>query len=439
MRAHGDLLYVPSTDNNLYALDRETREVVWSYERDRPLLHPTPVVENGYVYCTSRDHSVYALDPDTGEEEWRYFADGPVGGGVNVVDGRVHFGSYGEINIHALDADTGQHLWDKEVNSSLCTVPAVYDGTVYTSYVDRPFYAYDAATGEERWRFEPDDDWVRFGDTEAPVVWNDLVLAASDTYLYALDVDDGSVEWKTETGWINKCGATVADGVAFVGTRRPANFFAIDATTGEILWQFEPYAPAYGDPMVVDGVVFFGTEDGYLHAFDAGVEGSSEDRRTVRGTGGHHHSVVGLPEPDLDVEPLDTPYEFSDPSAFELPYGEWFDGVPNYEGTVDMRGRSTVTIDVGAGEKGMEFDPPAVLVDPGTRVEWRWTGRGGIHNVAEESGTFESEMTDEDGHSFYWAPNGHGVFRYVCRPHEEAGMRGALAAGDIEEVVDDVI
>ncbi|MFC7156145.1 hypothetical protein ACFQPA_11885 [Halomarina halobia] len=40
--------------------------------------------------------------------------------------------------------------------------------------------------------------------------------------------------------------------------------------------------------------------------------------------------------------------------------------------TVDRRGEEAVTIEVGAGEDGLAFDPVAVHVDPGTRIVWEW-------------------------------------------------------------------
>ena len=54
-------------------------------------------------------------------------------------------------------------------------------------------------------------------------------------------------------------------------------------------------------------------------------------------------------------------------------YGEWMSDVSNYEATVDYTGQESVTVAVGAGENGVLFDPPAILVDPGTTVTWEWT------------------------------------------------------------------
>ena len=118
-------------------------------------------------------------------------------------------------------------------------------------------------------------------------------------------------------------------------------------------------------------------------------------------------------------------------------YGDWFEDVGNYEGTRDLRGQDEVTVSVGAGENGHLFDPPAILVDPGTTVVWEWTGAGGGHNVVEENGAFDSgEPAAEEGTTFEhtFADAGDGdVFRYVCEPHQSVGMKGAVAVGSVED------
>lgn len=126
-------------------------------------------------------------------------------------------------------------------------------------------------------------------------------------------------------------------------------------------------------------------------------------------------------------------------AAQDDPYNGWFDDVPNYEGTVDYSGEDEVELLVGTGDLGVEFEPPAIQVDPGTTVVWEWTGEGGSHNVVEENGVFESELSDEAGHTFehtFEADDDGEVFRYVCTPHEANNMLGAVAVGD---VVDETI
>ncbi|WP_331233046.1 halocyanin domain-containing protein [Natronorarus salvus] len=115
----------------------------------------------------------------------------------------------------------------------------------------------------------------------------------------------------------------------------------------------------------------------------------------------------------------------------EVPtYDGWLDDVPNYEGTADLRGEGEVTVEVGTGNDGLRFTPPAVLVDPGTDVVWEWTGQGGGHNVVEVDGAFESEQTADAGHTFTYTFSDPGVYRYLCTPHQAQAMKGVVAVGE---------
>lgn len=109
-------------------------------------------------------------------------------------------------------------------------------------------------------------------------------------------------------------------------------------------------------------------------------------------------------------------------------YNDWFDNVENFDGTVDRTDRDTVQVEVGAeGNDGWyAFEPAAVLISPGTLVEWRWTGKGGDHNVVSESGSFRSEYANSEGYVYSREFGRSGVHLYYCEPHRSLGMKGAI-------------
>ena len=136
-------------------------------------------------------------------------------------------------------------------------------------------------------------------------------------------------------------------------------------------------------------------------------------------------------------------------SAQDSVYGNYFaaaDGlgqaVGNFEGTADARDLDgTVPLSVGVGQNGLLFGPTgAVLVEPGTTVEWTWTGNGGAHNVVHDA-EFEAstvgeqafrsgEPIAEPGTTFEHTFETEGVFPYFCLPHKVSGMRGAVVVGE---------
>jgi len=114
---------------------------------------------------------------------------------------------------------------------------------------------------------------------------------------------------------------------------------------------------------------------------------------------------------------------------------EWSSAVEsaNVGSYQDARGQDEVTVAVGAGD-GLAFDATKLWVDPGTTVTWEWTGNGGGHNVqaVEGPGDFESEIVDEEGHTFAveFTEEHAGITHYQCQPHSSIGMHGGVAVGD---------
>ncbi|QCC47788.1 halocyanin domain-containing protein [Halobellus limi] len=106
----------------------------------------------------------------------------------------------------------------------------------------------------------------------------------------------------------------------------------------------------------------------------------------------------------------------------------YLSGTSNYDGVVDQTGSDEVTVTVGAEANGgnFGFGPAAVRVSAGTTVVWEWNGKGSLHNVVAEDGSFESEQVQEAGHTFSQTFEEPGTVKYYCTPHETIGMKGVV-------------
>lgn len=117
-----------------------------------------------------------------------------------------------------------------------------------------------------------------------------------------------------------------------------------------------------------------------------------------------------------------------------IDYGGWFEDVGYWnEQTADQTGQGTVTVAVGGdANNSLSFTPVAVHIDPGTTIEWRWTGNGGAHNVVAEDDSFTSgEPVAQAGTTFTQTFDGEGITNYYCQPHRTQGMKGAVAVGSV--------
>ena len=108
---------------------------------------------------------------------------------------------------------------------------------------------------------------------------------------------------------------------------------------------------------------------------------------------------------------------------------QWLRDARGFEAVADRRGQDEVVVEVGAGD-GLQYSPVAVRVDPGTTIRWRWTGKGGLHNVDVVNAEISTELRGEKGAEFTHTFNEPGAYRYECTPHAGVGMRGAVIVAD---------
>ncbi len=229
-------------------------------------LQATPLVAGRTLYATASWSVVFALDAVTGDLlwEWDPRVDRSHGGrvccdvvnrGVALRDDRVYVGVL-DGRLAALDAATGRLLWEVQTTDpdqpyAITGAPRVVKDMVVignggAEYGVRGYVsAYDAVTGELRWRF-----YTVPGNPDEPFEHPELELAA----------ETWTGEWWTMGG-----GGTVWDAMAFdpeadllyVGTgngspwsrdvRSPeggdnlflASILALRPDTGEMVWHYQ--------------------------------------------------------------------------------------------------------------------------------------------------------------------------------------------------------
>ena len=262
-------------DDNLYAVDTKTGEIIWQSER---VLSANPCVIYGIVYCESLNY-LFVVDAITGLEKWVFrkfgvfsppaIVDGVVYASCCDIEIEMHGSSDSDNYLFAVDAATGLEKWKFKTCTNFA--PAVYDGVVYLGK-RYDLYAIDIKTGQELWRFRAGIEI----NTSASVV-NGVVYFGtsinwdySDTpsYLFAIDAKTGQELWRFEVGDFIYSSPTIVDGVVYFGCT-DKNLYAVDAKTGQELWRFETESEiSYSSPCVVDGVVYIGSDDGYLYAIE---------------------------------------------------------------------------------------------------------------------------------------------------------------------------
>ncbi|UCC73157.1 MAG: PQQ-binding-like beta-propeller repeat protein [Gemmatimonadota bacterium] len=285
----GDLVLVGSGDGRFYAIDRESGEERWRYEAGAA-VHSSAAVHGGLVYFGDRSNAFYALDRRTRRERWRvetgadhpwdwghegwdYFTSSPVVAGDLIVVGS------GDGNVYAFDAATGTERWRAPTGGRVRSSPAIADGLAYIGSADGVLYAVDLETGSVRWRFETEGaslNSAEFGfdrrtiQSSPAVAGGRVFLGSRDGKFYAVQALSGELAWRFDhsTPWVISSPA-IYQGAAIVGTSDGLFLHAMDMETGEEVWRFETGDRVFSSPAVSGGVVYVGVHSGRFLALDA--------------------------------------------------------------------------------------------------------------------------------------------------------------------------
>src|SRR6476660_2444139 len=79
----------------------------WTFKTDGPIIG-SPAIASGVVYIRSTDGNLYALDQETGTQKWKFktFASRQVTSSPTIANGLAYFGGFDGI-LYALDDQQG--------------------------------------------------------------------------------------------------------------------------------------------------------------------------------------------------------------------------------------------------------------------------------------------------------------------------------------------
>lgn len=276
---HNGVIYFPSLDTHIYALDAESGEMIWKFKTGAPTLS-TPVVHNGRIYFGSNDNQFYCVDLD-GNLVWKKNLGDIIVSYPSAVGDKI-FIPAGKIMF--CFSENGKEEWRFQTGDGLLIVPKIINEKVFISSYDKNVYALDMQ-GRLKWKF------TAGGPLSSPLIMSGreevftikershskmmyvenpiLYMASSDNNLYAL-TEDGKLIWKFNSGSSFASALAGSKNTIYAGTIS-GYMFAID-TEGQKKWSFRTGGMVTAAPTIAKEKIYVNSWDGKIYCLSEGGE-----------------------------------------------------------------------------------------------------------------------------------------------------------------------
>ncbi len=245
------LVFVGSTDANIYAIDLEKGHQIWAYKTD-DAVEASPCVVGGVVYVGSLDGWLYALDAKSGQLKWKYQTEGKIMGGANwTLVARPSWPCLHSTGRLTAGLSTGS-LSGEARATGLWILVGSYDNKLH---------CVDSASGKVVWTYETGS----FINGSPAVGDGKAVFGGCDAKIYVVSVADGNMVTQIDSGSYIAGSAAIIEGRVYVGNYDNV-FLCGEVATGAVVWKYTGgTAPIFSSPAVGEDVVVFGCRDKRVH------------------------------------------------------------------------------------------------------------------------------------------------------------------------------
>lgn len=267
------LLFISSTDGNLYAVRQDSGAVVWRVPLGDYLTDATPALGGQVVFVSVHSSALEALDAYSGQIYWVFETHEKIQAPPLVAGERVLVAA--RSTLWVLNATNGRQVWQFHHGVGgwpSSGSPSVLGDMVYIGLgTGTQFWALNLTDGHIRWFFDTND---RITST-ALVEGENVYVATWHGTIFALNRNNGQLRWSYSLNTtqnqsvVDGVGGSMAlaDGRIFVGDYR-GSVLCIDAVKGRLVWKYATGAQVLATPVVAAGLVYVGSGDGIFYALD---------------------------------------------------------------------------------------------------------------------------------------------------------------------------
>lgn len=286
---NNDMVFVGGQDGVMYALNRESGTVVWSFDT-KGIIQAEALVTDEIVFFESAN-VFYAVEKMTGKEIWRHdlgmephsfayqgktypykidpFDDKR---SIAVTQGKHIYVGGGDGAIYVFNAKNGKVVMQYETDdkSPVRSTPLVDQGVLYYGDWAGKVYAVDLKSGTLIWKkrtYRGDKPYPTFGGVVSSFVsYKDLLFfGARNHMMNVLLSETGEKEWTytdPQGGWMIGDPVIYKD-TLYIGGSDNFSMYAFEPNFGRYLWQHNGGKNIYTRPVVTENYVIYTAGNGY--------------------------------------------------------------------------------------------------------------------------------------------------------------------------------
>jgi len=250
---------VQGVSDDAYSSAVTQRGIMWGFDAAHTRTNPYEHILNSAN--VSQLHQAWVVLDGNAVDS--VTASGFINSSPVVANGMVYVGS-DDYKLYAFDAASGQQKWVASNSGVINSSPAIANGMVYVGSGDDNLYAFDAISGQQKWA-APTGGVI---DSSPLVARGVVYVGSADHRLYAFDATTGQQKWVASTGGVIDSTPAIANGMVYVGSD-DYKFYAFDATTGQQKWAAPTGGVIDSSPAIANGMVYISSDDYKFYAFDA--------------------------------------------------------------------------------------------------------------------------------------------------------------------------
>ncbi len=241
------------------------------------MLELRPVLDRGQLFTIDRFGVLNAFEAKKGNRLWERDLAEQISGGLGIDRSHLYYTTF-QGDLVCLDRENGNEIWRRGLSSEAVAAPVSNGSSVAVQTIDGQLFVYETTEGLKRWQHDSTNPILTLRGSAHPLFHQGMLVAGfANGELRAFDARTGQQRWRAVAGiaqgrtelerLIDVDGDPLIYDDVVYALAYQGNMLALDAVTGQELWKKS--VSSFKSLAISDGILIASLDDGEVVAFDA--------------------------------------------------------------------------------------------------------------------------------------------------------------------------